>query len=46
MNTLLFYIAIAVVEILGCYQPWHWMKQQARRVCHSLLPASRFSHGF
>ena len=31
MNTLLLYIAIAVVEILGCYQPWHWMKQQARR---------------
>lgn len=38
MKTLLLYICTAVAEIVGCYLPWLWLKQD--RPAWLLLPAA------
>lgn len=38
MNTLLLYLATALAEILGCYLPWLWLKQNGS--IWLLLPAA------
>lgn len=38
MKTLLLYLCTAVAEILGCYLPWLWLRQQGS--AWLLLPAA------
>ena len=38
MKTLLLYLATALAEILGCYLPWLWLKQNGS--IWLLLPAA------
>lgn len=38
MKTLLLFVATAVAEIVGCYLPWLWLKQQGS--AWLLLPAA------